>query len=67
MPKLMIKCPATEQPIYTGMNLDETTFRGSELTDNIVAKCSACGGTHRWQKSDVIPQTWEPGQKTSSP
>ncbi len=52
MPRVMIHCPDTGKPVYTGMNFDwfqfETTTLGTRKLE-----CPACGKTHQWTRADV--------------
>ncbi len=52
MPRVMIHCPDTGKPVYTGMNFDWFQFETTTLgTRNI--ECSACGKTHQWTRADA--------------
>lgn len=53
MPMLEILCPKTNNPIPTGINMDEHSFQSSSLTNN-GTQCHYCGDTHIWNKTDVI-------------
>lgn len=55
MPQLMIKCPATGKPVYTGMNFDWYVFEWVQLPKSSV-KCPKCGEAHEWDKSDAYLQ-----------
>jgi len=52
MARVMITCPDTGRPIYTGMSFDKITFVNSQLTDKSVL-CPACGQVHIWDKQDA--------------
>jgi hypothetical protein len=55
MPRLLIKCVATEQLVSTGMATDQATWK--RLTVNWVGEpfiCPACHKTHAWKKSDAV-------------
>lgn len=53
MPMLMIRCPATGAPVPTGIELDEASFKSSELQGSTVS-CVLCGKAHRWEKKDAF-------------
>ncbi len=61
MARLMIKCPMTGQPVFTGMDLTPVSngmeftreaFDSSTLKDNSVS-CPHCHQQHVWQKEDA--------------
>ena len=52
MARVMITCPDTGRPIYTGMSFDEIIFENSQLPDKSVL-CPACGQVHIWNKQDA--------------
>ena len=52
MAQIMIKCPATQQSISTGMAMDPGTFAVVTLSRNSV-QCPRCGQTHTWDKKDA--------------
>lgn len=54
MPLLRIICPVTKKPVGTGYNLDLASFIGTSLSNNTVGNCPECGGSHVWDKKDVI-------------
>jgi hypothetical protein len=47
--KIITKCPVTEQPIDTGIEIDETSF---SLLPDFVGKifCPNCRAEHEWSK-----------------
>jgi hypothetical protein len=47
MSSIMVFCPTTASAVYTGIEMDETTF--TKLPD-VVSRmsCSACGAVHLW-------------------
>jgi hypothetical protein len=48
MSSVMVLCPVAARPVYTGIEMDETTSAGlPELISRI--SCSACGGEHLWR------------------
>jgi endogenous inhibitor of DNA gyrase (YacG/DUF329 family) len=53
MGAISIKCPATGEPVSTGMTLEAASFYRSVLTGNSV-KCPHCGETHIWSKDEAI-------------
>ena len=58
MARVMIACPDTGKPIYTGMSCDEVTFEASQLTDKSVL-CPECGQVHTWNKQDAYVESEE--------
>ena len=53
MGAISIKCPATGEPVSTGMSMEAASFYRSVLTGNSV-KCPHCGHTHIWTKDEAI-------------
>ena len=52
MPRVLISCPNSGKPVYTGVSLDRAEFDRAEIgTQRVV--CPACGETHAWQKADA--------------
>lgn len=58
MARVMITCPESGKPIYTGMSFDEITFETSQLTDKLVL-CPECGQAHTWNKQDAYLESEE--------
>jgi hypothetical protein len=59
MSSVMIFCPVAARPVYTGIEMDETTFAG--LPDVISRmSCSTCGGEHLWtkRKASLVDGGW---------
>ena len=52
MAKVMIRCTETNEPVYTGISIDESAFESSELGTNKVS-CPHCGQEHTWDKDDA--------------
>jgi hypothetical protein len=52
MARLMITCPNTGEPVFTGIDLPESVLESAELRDNGVG-CPHCGQTHVWSKEDA--------------
>jgi hypothetical protein len=52
MSSMMVFCPTTASAVYTGIEMDETTF--TKLPD-VVSRmsCSACGAVHLWTTRKV--------------
>jgi hypothetical protein len=42
MAKVMIRCTETNEPVYTGISMDESAFESSDLGTNRVS-CPDCG------------------------
>lgn len=58
MARVMITCPETGKPIYTGWSFDEVAFETSQLADNSVP-CPECGQVHTWSKQDAYLESEE--------
>jgi hypothetical protein len=50
--RVMIRCPQTQEPIPTGMSMDEQSFESATLSQNSV-QCPQCGQMHTWDKEDA--------------
>ena len=55
MPQVMIMCPETGKPVYTGMNFDWWSFESVQLPKSSIA-CPKCGEVHEWEKTDAFLQ-----------
>ena len=51
--KLMIRCTETNEPVYTGISMDESAFESSDLGTKSVL-CPDCGQEHTWDKDDEL-------------
>jgi len=54
MPEIMIKCPETGKPVSTGIAMDKASFESTDMSDNTLGKCPACGKDHVWSKEDAF-------------
>jgi endogenous inhibitor of DNA gyrase (YacG/DUF329 family) len=52
MPQVLINCPETGRPVYTGMSYDWFSFDAAVLVEPSF-KCPQCGHTHSWKKTDA--------------
>ena len=52
MARVMIECPETHKPVYTGNNFSWMEFDGLALEEREL-QCPECGRIHRWNKSDA--------------
>ena len=52
MPRVMIDCPETRKPVYTGNNFSWLAFDALALEEREL-HCPECGRWHRWKKSDA--------------
>lgn len=50
--KVMITCPNTGEPLWTGILLDWSSWEAAELVQNKVS-CYHCGAIHTWDKKDA--------------
>jgi hypothetical protein len=58
MPRLLIKCVATDQLVSTGMATDQLAWK--KLAVDWVGEafiCPACHMTHAWKKKDAVLDT----------
>jgi len=53
MPKIMIICPTTKQPVRTGLDFPRELFETINIRDT-TTKCPACGRVHTWSKKDAF-------------
>ncbi len=52
MGTILIRCPATEAYIPTGVTMDYATFFETELGDRQLI-CPDCGAVHHWTRNDA--------------
>jgi endogenous inhibitor of DNA gyrase (YacG/DUF329 family) len=52
MARVMVNCPATNKPVFTGMDFDKRTFESANISGNSF-RCSECGSFHTWNKEDA--------------
>ena len=52
MARVMINCPETGEPVYTGMTFDWPSFETVKIGEKSV-RCSACGDEHTWKRPDA--------------
>jgi endogenous inhibitor of DNA gyrase (YacG/DUF329 family) len=52
MPKIMITCPETRKPVFTGMDLPKNVFEKAQIQGNSVS-CPHCGQVHAWSRDDA--------------
>jgi hypothetical protein len=57
MAQVLVECPATKQPIYTGLDFDERGWSRAMMGRNSV-QCPHCPEMHAWDKKDA----WLEGQ-----
>jgi hypothetical protein len=50
---VMIKCPTTHQPLFTGVQISEAVFATAVFT-NVKVLCQHCEEEHRWSKADAF-------------
>ena len=53
MPRVMIECPETGRPVYTGINLNWETFESYRF-DSQTLSCPECGRQHQWSRADAL-------------
>jgi hypothetical protein len=50
--KVMIRCTETNEPVYTGISMEESAFESRDLgTQSLL--CPDCGQEHAWDKDDA--------------
>lgn len=56
MPELQIRCPNTGAVVGTGIVMEAEELDAMSTTDVTLTmtRCSSCGETHDWSKSDVV-------------
>jgi hypothetical protein len=55
MPRVMIACPTTRQPLPTGITMDEAAFNDrTQWLGYHTTTCSHCHGVHRWCKDNAV-------------
>jgi endogenous inhibitor of DNA gyrase (YacG/DUF329 family) len=52
MARIMIRCPSTGQPVYTGIDANRQSFESSSFRNNITS-CPHCKQKHTWSKEDA--------------
>ena len=52
MSQVLITCPETKRPVYTGLNYEWPSFESADLPRQTL-KCPQCGNIHSWQKSEA--------------
>jgi hypothetical protein len=53
LPRVMIRCRVTGQPVPTGLTADPTTWHARSIGLNRVA-CPECKQFHAWTKNDAL-------------
>jgi hypothetical protein len=53
MTRLMMNCPETGKPIYTGIVLPKRMFDVIRMPATTISPCPACENEHAFQKDDV--------------
>lgn len=57
MAQVLIECPTTKHPIYTGLDFDEHAWSSVSVRRNSI-QCPHCPDMHTWEKRDA----WLDGQ-----
>ena len=52
MARVMIDCPETHKPVYTGNNFTWMEFDSLALGEHEL-QCPECGHVHHWNKSEA--------------
>lgn len=52
MARLMIDCPVTGKPVFTGIDMPAQALENATMIDNKVT-CPHCRDTHVWQKEEA--------------
>ena len=53
MAMVMIKCPRSGGPVFTGIETDAATFARLPDSESRVF-CPTCGSEHTWRKADAM-------------
>jgi hypothetical protein len=61
MAQVLIECPETKQPVFTGLDFDESSWTSATLERNSV-QCPHCPQMHEWSKKDA----WLEGERRPS-
>jgi endogenous inhibitor of DNA gyrase (YacG/DUF329 family) len=55
MSRIMITCPETGKPIYTGMNFDWPAIEPCVVQQGSLT-CPRCGHVHEWCDKELFPE-----------
>jgi hypothetical protein len=56
MSRVMITCPETNKPVYTGVKLDELSFErliNRQTLQGTIVDCPHCAQEHQWRGEDA--------------
>jgi hypothetical protein len=53
MSQVLITCPETKRPVYTGLNYEWPSFDAADLPRQTL-KCPHCGKIHSWSKAEAF-------------
>lgn len=59
MNEVMIRCPATGEPMATGLIMSVESLANSKLKNNTSGPCPHCGELHVWD----IEEAWIKGEE----
>ena len=72
MGSMMIRCPGTGRPVFTGIEIERTSFNQLPEVEARL-RCPLCGGEHVWTKrgawlglSDMAPRRRRPVAETEA-
>jgi hypothetical protein len=52
---VMVNCPTTNEPVFTGLTVETVHSFASGTYDNLsFSNCTSCAGTHTWSKADAF-------------
>lgn len=54
MPRVLIECPETHKLIYTGLNMNWSTFESTKIGEQTYPRCPECGEQHVWTRRDAV-------------
>ncbi len=52
MARVMIRCPESDKPVYTGLNFEWPCFDSVQLGEKSI-RCRECGEVHLWRRTDA--------------
>jgi hypothetical protein len=58
--QLTVRCPVTQLPLATGVNLNAVAF-ATAVFANVRVPCPHCDGEHRWSSADAFLVEFERG------
>ena len=57
--KLYVKCPECNAIVFTGIKMNEDSFKSAVIKDN-VTNCNNCGAIINFSKEDIVDEEGKP-------